>query len=83
VTLRSEGKIMNADESLTHECPGPGCTHQVDSSVLMCPGCWYQVPKPIRTAVWRAWRRGAGSGTPAHRAAMTAAIAAVNRKNGE
>ena len=47
--------------------------------MLMCPACWYQVPKPIRAAVWRTWRRGAGAGTPAHRAAMTAAIAAVNR----
>jgi hypothetical protein len=65
---------------MTHECPGPECTQQVDSSMLMCSSCWYRVPKPIRTAVWRTWKRGAGSGTPAHRAAMTAAIAAVNRK---
>jgi hypothetical protein len=47
--------------------------------MLMCPQHWHQVPKPIRAAVWRAWRRGAGAGTPAHRAAMTAAIAAVGR----
>ena len=64
---------------MTHECPGPGCAKEVDSSLLMCPACWHQVPKPIRAAVWRTWRRGAGAGTPAHRAAMTAAIAAVNR----
>ena len=64
---------------MTHQCPGPGCAKEVDSSMLMCPGCWYQVPKPIRTAVWRAWRRGAGAGTPAHRAAMSAAITAVSR----
>jgi len=64
---------------VTHQCPGPGCPAEVDSSMLMCQACWYQVPKPIRAAVWRTWRRGAGAGTPAHRAAMTAAIAAVNR----
>jgi hypothetical protein len=64
---------------MTHECPGPACAAEVDSSMLMCPGGWYQVPKPVRAAVGRAWRRGAGAGTPAHRAAMTAATAAVSR----
>lgn len=64
---------------MTHQCPGPGCTESVDSSRLMCPGCWYRAPKPVRRAVWIAWNRGAGSGTPAHRAAMKAAIAAVRR----
>ena len=49
---------------MTHDCPGPGCAKEVDSSLLMCPACWYQVPKPIRAAVWRTWRRGAGAGTP-------------------
>jgi len=47
--------------------------------MLMCPRHWYLVPKPLRRAVWIAWRRGAGAGSPAHRAAMTAAIAAVSR----
>ena len=63
----------------THRCPGPLCEAEVDSSMLMCPRHWYQVPAPVRVAVWRAWRRGAGAGTPAHRAAMAAAIAAVSR----
>ena len=48
---------------MTHDCPGPGCAKEVDSSLLMCPACWYQVPKPIRAPVWRTWRRGAGAGT--------------------
>jgi hypothetical protein len=47
--------------------------------MLMCPRHWYLVPKPLRKAVWIAWRRGAGAGSPAHRAAMRAAIAAVTR----
>jgi hypothetical protein len=59
---------------MTHQCPGPLCEAHVDPSMLMCPAHWYQVPKPIRAAVWRTWRRGAGAGTPAHRAAMAAAI---------
>ena len=64
---------------MTHKCPGPRCAEDVDPSMLMCPRHWHQVPKPIRAAVWRTWRRGAGAGTPARWAAMTAAIAAVSR----
>ena len=64
---------------MTHECPGPGCEAEVDSSMLMCPRCWRLVPTAVRRAVWLAWRRGAGAGTPAHRAAIRLAIAAVNR----
>jgi hypothetical protein len=65
---------------MTHECPGPGCAEQVEPDRLMCPTCWYQVPKPVRRAVWIAWRRGAGAGTPAHRAAIRLAVAAVRRE---
>jgi hypothetical protein len=64
---------------MTHQCPGPGCAEEANSSMLMCPACWYRVPKPIRRAVWIAWRHGSGAGSPAHRAAMRAAITAVNR----
>ena len=71
------GPIVSA--APTHECPVPVCTEQVDPDMLMCPGHWWQVPGPIRRAVWIAWRRGAGAGTPAHRAAIRLAIAAVNR----
>ena len=65
---------------MTHQCPGPGCAEEVDSSRLMCPRCWYQVPKPIRRAVHIAWSRGAGAGTPAHRAAISLAVAAIRRE---
>ena len=41
--------------------------------MLMCPRHWYQVPRPLRRAVLIAWNRGAGAGTPAHRAAIRAA----------
>ena len=40
---------------------------------------WREVPKPVRRAVWIAWRRGAGAGTPAHRAAIRLAITALSR----
>lgn len=65
---------------MTHKCPGPGCAEEVDSSRLMCPRCWYQVPTPIRRAVYIAWGRGAGAGTPAHRAAIRLAVAAGRRE---
>jgi hypothetical protein len=41
---------------MTHQCPcpGPRCAAEVDSSMLMCPAYWYQVPKPTRAAVSRA-----------------------------
>ena len=64
---------------LTHECPAPVCTERIDADMLMCPRHWRVVPKPLRKAVWVAWRHGAGAGSPAHRAAMRAAIAAVSR----
>jgi len=47
--------------------------------MLMCRADWYRVPKPLRNAVWAAWRNGAGAGSPEHTAAISAAIRAVNR----
>ena len=63
----------------THQCPAPACTEQVGADMLMCPRHWYRVPEPLRRAVRIAWNRGAGAGSPAHVAAMRAAIAAVSR----
>jgi hypothetical protein len=65
---------------VSHECPAMGCTRAVSLSMLMCRPHWYMVPKPLRDAVWAAWADGQGAGTPAHRAAILAAIGAVDRK---
>jgi hypothetical protein len=65
---------------MTHQCPGPGCAEQVDSSRLMCPACWPQVPKPVRRALWIAWHRGPRADTPTHRAAVRLAVAAIRRE---
>ncbi len=70
---------MTQAEGLLHKCPADECQEQVRSDRLMCPVHWRDVPKPLRDAVWRAWDRGAGAGSPGHRAAILAAIAAVNR----
>lgn len=63
-----------------HECPGPLCTTQVRRDRLTCPPCWRKVPAPLRAAVWAAWgRHGEGAGSPAHRAAVDAAIRSLGR----
>jgi hypothetical protein len=64
---------------MTHPCPGPLCGGEADvpAHMLMCGRDWAALrrgAKPFAQAVWRAWDNGAGSGSPAHRAAMTAAI---------
>jgi hypothetical protein len=59
---------------MMHTCPGPGCTADVPPEMLACSRHWYQVPRQLRAAVWRAWADGAGAGTAAHTAAITAAI---------
>lgn len=66
----------------THECPRGGCTRRVAAHLLMCPPDWGALPKPFRQAVWTAWQDGRGAGTPAHQAAVRAAIKAANRKQG-
>lgn len=65
----------------THPCPGPRCGGRaaVPWHMLMCRADWYATPKPLRTALWRTWRDGAGAGSPAHREAMRAAVAAAGR----
>jgi hypothetical protein len=73
------GAAMSSEGALTHECPAPLCTEQVGPGMVMCPRHWYRVPQPLRRAVRVAWRRGGGAGSPAHRAALRAAIAAVSR----
>jgi hypothetical protein len=59
---------------MTHNCPGPECTKQIPYDQLACSRHWYQVPRPIRNAVYRAWANGDGVGTQAHLSAMQAAI---------
>jgi hypothetical protein len=58
-----------------HNCPGPGCDAQVPYDMLACSRHWYQVPRPLRIAVYRAWADGAGAGSAEHVAAMDAAVA--------
>jgi hypothetical protein len=63
-------------------CPVRACTWPVPPGRLMCPGHWRMVPGPVRKAVWAAWQGGAGAGSPAHLAAIRAAIRSVNSQSG-
>lgn len=62
---------------MSHKCPGPSCRKDVPTDHLMCPQHWYMVPKPLRTAVYRAYDRGKGALSDAHIAACRAAIRAI------
>jgi hypothetical protein len=66
----------------SHLCPAAGCRQPVSPDRLMCRPHWYQVPKPLRDAVWVTWRSGTGAGTPAHTAAILAAISAASTPGG-
>jgi hypothetical protein len=65
---------------VSHQCPADGCDKAVGDQMLMCANDWRRVPGPVKKAVWKAWDKGAGAGTRAHRAALAAAIRAVNRQ---
>lgn len=58
-------------------CIVPGCGQQTDPSRLMCRGDWSIVPKQLRDRVWITWRSGRPLFPGEHRAAASAAIAAV------
>lgn len=72
-----------ATPSATHQCPARSCKRQVGTNLLMCPQHWWMVPRALRHAVWVAWKAGQGAGSPAHRAAIRAAINAVNKRVGD
>lgn len=59
---------------MNHRCPGPGCEQQIPYEMLACRQHWYQGPRAVRNAVYRAWNRGLGAGSAEHLAAMDTAI---------
>lgn len=62
------------DQRPPHECPGPDCTKQVAYELYACRRHWYQVPLPLRKAVYDTWAGGAGAGTPEHIEALQLAF---------
>lgn len=70
-----------------HLCHALGCAVPVKPEMLMCRRHWFMVPKPIRDAVWAAYRPGQCQFNPApsetwHKAA-DAAIEAVRAKESD
>jgi len=61
----------------THECAANGCTARVPWYRLACWPHWHRIPKPYRDAVGRAYELH-GMGSAAHRAAIRAAVGALN-----
>ena len=41
-----------------HECHRTGCHVAVPPKIFMCSPDWYALPKPLRDAVWAAYRTG-------------------------
>lgn len=62
----------------THPCPVRRCGTTVSFRMLMCPGHWKLVPRELRDPIYDALLRGDGQGSPAHMAAIDAAIRHVN-----
>jgi hypothetical protein len=63
----------------SHLCPAAGCRQHISAGRFMCRTHWYQVPKPIRDAVWATWQSGTGLGRAEHTTAILAAITAASR----
>jgi hypothetical protein len=63
---------------MSHPCPRNGCTATVDDRYLMDSGCWRLVPAALQRAVYAAYKRGKGIGSPQLLAAQQAAIRSVN-----
>jgi hypothetical protein len=63
---------------MSHDCPGPCGGSPVGSSKLLCSPCWRLVPRSLQNALYRAWDRGKGRGSAAHREAMRAVVQSVS-----
>lgn len=55
----------------THRCPAPGCEERVPRAQYACRAHWFQIPKPLRDELWRAYREDGALSEP-HLAAMEA-----------
>lgn len=63
-------------EFVGSECAAPACSIRISSKFMMCRQHWFQVPKPIRDEVWRAFKEE-GVLSDAYLDAYEAAVASV------
>ena len=70
---------------MKHRCSAEGCDVLVPLKMLMCGYHWYQVPKPLRNAVWDTFRPGQEIDkrpSDAYRDAAYQAVEALARQEG-
>lgn len=65
--------VLKGRQSRNHTCHWTGCTRQVPPSMWGCKSHWFQLPKPIRDKIWRAYRPGQESDQRPSRAYLEAA----------
>lgn len=46
------------NDDLSHHCHWPGCKTPTKPAEYACRGHWFTWPKPIRDAIWKAYRPG-------------------------
>lgn len=62
-----------------HRCPISGCEARIRWDLALCRQHWRHVPPDLAHQLYRAWRRGKGYGTTAHRVALDLVIEHVER----
>ena len=50
--------VRRAGQTRAHDCHWPGCGKQVPPAMWGCRPHWFRLPRPIRDAIWRAYRIG-------------------------
>jgi hypothetical protein len=50
--------VLRQRQTRSHECHWPGCGKQVPPAMWGCREHWFKLPKPLRDAIWRAYRPG-------------------------
>jgi hypothetical protein len=50
--------VLRQPQTRPHECHWPGCGRTVPPAMWGCREHWFPLPKPIRDAIWRAYRPG-------------------------
>lgn len=63
---------------MTHRCHAIGCEVVVDPGLLMCREHWFKVPRLLRRAVWRNYRKGQEITKDPSRDYLEAARAAID-----
>lgn len=61
-----------------HTCHASDCEVPVPRRMFMCKRHWYMVPKPMRDAIWAAYRPGQERRMDPSSEYIDAAMAAVN-----